>query len=261
MAGSRPSHPVSDRLESRFTACNVEVVPKFEPRMFGVRRQGGSPSEGGLRPEQMDLYTFSLLLGGVGLSAMGLNSVSHHAGGHGHTAKAGGIRAGRSTARGHARGKAGHAPARSEGTWQHVADAALALLSPRLLFSALLGFGLAGMLLRSFLDGVLLLIAAACGGILFERLLVAPLWNFLLRFASNPATTLENCVTDDATAVTGFDREGQGLVAVEVDGQVVQVLGTLTEIDRTAGRKVRAGDRVRIEEVDAARNRCIVSVP
>ncbi|HTO72477.1 MAG TPA: hypothetical protein VMJ30_01600 [Gemmatimonadales bacterium] len=210
----------------------------------------------------MDLYTFSLLLGGVGLAAMGLNSVSHHAGGRGHSARAGGSRAGRGHGRasqGH--GKTGHAPARADGQWQHLADAALALLSPRLLFSALLGFGLAGMLLRSFLGGALLLVAAVCGGLLFEWLLVGPLWNFLLRFASNPATTLESCVTDDATAVTGFDREGQGLVAVEVDGQVVQVLGTLTELDRTAGRKVRAGDRVRIEEVDAARNRCVVSVP
>ena len=60
-------------------------------------------------------------------------------------------------------------------------------------------------------------------------------------------------------AVTGFDRDGHGLVALELDGQVVQVLATLRAADRAAGVRVRAGDRVRVEEIDAARNRCVVS--
>jgi translation initiation factor IF-1 len=48
-------------------------------------------------------------------------------------------------------------------------------------------------------------------------------------------------------------------VEVELDGQVIQVLGTLQPADRLAGIKVRAGDRVRIEDVDTEQNRCTVS--
>ena len=81
-----------------------------------------------------------------------------------------------------------------------------------------------------------------------------------MRFASRPALTLESCVTDSATAVTSFDAAGQGLVAIELDGQVVQVLATLVAGERTAGAMVRAGDRVRIDAVDADRNRCTVSL-
>jgi translation initiation factor IF-1 len=66
-------------------------------------------------------------------------------------------------------------------------------------------------------------------------------------------------VEDEVRAVTGFDRDGHGLVAVELDGQVVQILATLRAADRAAGVRVRAGDRVRVDEVDAARNRCVVS--
>jgi hypothetical protein len=109
------------------------------------------------------------------------------------------------------------------------------------------------------LGGALLFVAAAVGGVAFERFIVAPLWNLAMRFASNPALTLESAVTDEATAVSNFDANGQGLVAIELDGQVVQILGTLQAGDRAMGVKVRAGERLRIEEVDTARNRCTVS--
>jgi hypothetical protein len=39
-------------------------------------------------------------------------------------------------------------------------------------------------------------------------------------------TTLEACVEDEVQAATGFDRDGHGLIAVELDGQLVQVLAT-----------------------------------
>ena len=46
---------------------------------------------------------------------------------------------------------------------------------------------------------------------------------------------------------------------MELDGQVVQLLATLNAAERGAARKVRAGDRLRIESVDehaiAARSR------
>lgn len=125
----------------------------------------------------------------------------------------------------------------------------------------MLGFGFAGLLLRPVLGGPLLLAGAVAGGVLFERLLVAPLWNLAMRFASAPAVTLESAVSDEATAVTSFDANGQGIVSLEVDGQVVQILATLRPDDRALGAaRVRAGQRVRIDEVDAAQNRCTVSL-
>jgi hypothetical protein len=218
----------------------------------------------------MDLYTFSLLLGGAGLAAMGLNSLSHHAGAsHSHGPALGAGHSGHGHGHGpahphlpahpaaHGQAHTGHAHPATE----TMSRAALALLSPRVLFSILLGLGLTGILGRELLGGVPLFAVSVAGGLLFERLAVTPLWNFLLRFASRPALTLESCVTDDATAVTAFDNRGQGLIAVEMDGQVVQVLGTLQASDREAGVRVKAGDRVRIEDVDAGRNRCTVSKP
>jgi hypothetical protein len=123
----------------------------------------------------------------------------------------------------------------------------------------LVGFGGAGLLLRPVLPEPLLLLTSLGAGLLFEWGLVAPLWRFLFRFASEPAETLESVVTDEATAVTSFDVNGHGLVAVELNGQVVQLLATLNAAERAAARKVRAGDRLRIEAVDDTRNRCTVT--
>jgi hypothetical protein len=134
------------------------------------------------------------------------------------------------------------------------------LMSPRFVFAGLLGFGLIGVALKSLLGGILLLGAAIVGGILIERLLVAPLWKLSMRFASNPANTLESATFSEAKVVSNFDRNGQGIVAVEVDGQVQQILATLTEADRARGARVRAGQLVRVDEVDGARHRCTVSV-
>ena len=67
-------------------------------------------------------------------------------------------------------------------------------------------------------------------------------------------------VTGEATVVSTFDGNGQGLIAVEVDGQVMQVLGTLNAGSRALVGRVAVGTRVRIDDVDAARNRCTVSL-
>ena len=217
----------------------------------------------------MDLYTFSLALGGIGLGTMAVaglgargtnshGSAGHHNGGDGHGAGAHGHGAqphgGHAGAHHHdiADIRALHVPGIGRGL--------SALVSPRIIFSFLVGFGAGGVLLREFLgSGAVLIVAAALIGILFERLLVAPLWRFMHRFESSPALTLESSLTDDAKAVSSFDVRGQGLVAIELDGQVVQVLGTLRSEDLEAGIRVRAGDRLRIEAVDGARNRCTVS--
>ena len=220
----------------------------------------------------MDLYISSLLLGATGLGAMALSGLGNRGhsgaqshghgagstGGHGHAAHAPG---------GHAH--VGHAHG-AHGTHGHTVahlSASLAsrtfwsITSPRFLFSFALGFGVAGQIFRSALGGPFLLAAAIGGGILFERLLVAPLWNFAMRFASQPAQTLESAITDEATAVTSFDANGQGIVSIEVDGQVQQILATLSANDRLLpGARVRAGQRLRIEDVDAERNRCTVTI-
>jgi hypothetical protein len=131
------------------------------------------------------------------------------------------------------------------------------LLSPRVLFALMVGFGAGGVLAEPLGEpwrlGAAILAAAA-----FEALLVGPIWRFLFRFESSPALTLESSVEDDARAVTGFDADGCGLVAIEVDGQIVQLLATLSPADRTRGVRIHSGDTVRVAEVDATRGRCIV---
>ena len=258
----------------------------------------------------MELYSFSLALGGAGLGVMGAIGLGHLAGAHGshgathgheahgghhgshgphghaHAGHAGahaapvhgghahhagdGHHAGHAAngshaahhAAGHGAGhSAGHA-APTETTFGDLAvRAAWSLLSPRVVFSLLVGFGAAGMLLGhvDMLPAFARLPLALLGGLAFERLAVAPLWNALFTVASRPAATLEQVRFVEVPAVSGFDQRGQGLVALELDGQVEQVLATLRADDRAAGVRVRAGDRVRVEEVDLDRHRCVVT--
>lgn len=190
----------------------------------------------------MDLYLVSLATGAVGLGIMGIGGLSHgsHAGhshsGHGHSA----------------RGHGGHSHSASS-RWT-------SLLSPRVLFSLLVGFGAAG-IVSAPLGEPLQFGAGLLGAAIFESAIVGPLWRFLFRFESRAASTLESSIEDEARAVTGFDANGCGLVAVDVDGQVIQLLATLAADERARGIRIRSGDMVRIAEVDAARGRCTVTAP
>ena len=210
----------------------------------------------------MDLYTVSLATGAVGLGIMAIGGLSHgtHAGqthaahvGHLHAGHSGGaavrIPGIRPTG---VRGGRGSIPG---GGWKWTS-----LLSPRLLFSFLVGFGAAG-ILASSLHEPLRLAAALAAGVVFEAALVGPLWRFLFRFESREASTLETAIEDEARAVTGFDANGNGLVALELDGQLVQLLATLAPDERARGVRIRSGDLVRIAEVDAERGRCTVTQP
>jgi hypothetical protein len=208
----------------------------------------------------MDPYITSLALGAAGLGFMalsGLGARGHAGGAHGHAGAHGHSHGHADTAQPHQ----GHAPghAHADGAGQ-LTRTFWAVTSPRFVFSFLLGFGLAGELLRDHIGGGALAVAAVAGAVIFERAIVAPLWGLAMRFASKPAQTLESAVADEAVAVTGFDANGQGIVSVEVDGQVVQILATLQQADRQLGIRVRAGQRVRIEDVNAAANRCTVSL-
>ena len=216
----------------------------------------------------MDLYLTSLAIGGLGLVAMAVSGTGRHGqnhgdGSHGHSGHgdsghghAGHGHAGHShVGQGHADAMHGHTTNAHSGT-----QTLLALMSPRTLFSVCLGLGTTGLLMKNALQGPALFAVAVAGGWAFERFIVTPIWNFTLRFASDPALTLESALMSEATAVTRFDANGQGLIAIEVDGHMVQLLGTLDSNTRANRAVVLAGARLRIEDVDAARNRCTVSL-
>jgi len=208
----------------------------------------------------MDLYISSMVLGAIGFTAMALGGLGSRGGGH-HAGTAGhshGLLHGHSHA-GH--GAHGHGSHAGHGHTGAAAGRTFWLItSPRFLFSLMLGFGATGAMLHSVLPAPLLLGAAALGAVAFERFLVSPLWNFTMRFASRPAETLESSVTDEAVAVSAFDDNGQGIVSLELDGQVLQILATLQPQDRVLGSRVRAGQRLRIDDVNAERQTCTVSI-
>jgi hypothetical protein len=193
----------------------------------------------------MDIYMSTLILGLIGMTVMAVGGVGRHGrGGH------------------HARGR--HAP---QPRGSHGAAAAsglthaLALLtSPRVLFSVMIGFGAAGQAFKGDVPPWTLPLIALLGGILFERIIVTPIWNFALRFASNPAMTLDHALADEATAVTAFDANGEGIISLEIDGQIVQLLGRLQKADHRPGSRVRAGQKLRVEDVNPAHNSCTVSL-
>ena len=194
------------------------------------------------------MFLTAVVLGLVGLIAMAVLGLSH-AGGHGQHSSHGHHDVGH----GHSDGGHPHSN-HTHGSSEHsIVSQLLAFVSPRAIFSLALGFGAIGMTV-SFLPKILAVLVAGAGAILFERFLVEPYWNALFRFASTPAKNLESVKGALATANTNFDANGQGLIELELDGQVRQVLGTLQ--DKTSS--VTRGAQVRIEVVNTDGS-CIVS--
>ena len=76
---------------------------------------------------------------------------------------------------------------------------------------------------------------------LFEALLVASAVapSVALR-VTRRRTTLDHSLFSTARAVTNFDKDGNGLVKIEVDGQVVQLLARLLRVERFFDRRARA---------------------
>lgn len=232
----------------------------------------------------MDLYIFCVVLGAAGMAAMALlGFAGSHGGGHhshdtgGHDMHGHAISSSHghssmpsdghsvapphghpiATTHGHA-----HAPGSSHTHDVHPdgwKSSVFSWLSPRVLFNFLVGFGATGLIVERLVGPVLALPIAAIGGIGFEVFVVRPLFNSLFRFESQPAQTLESALMSEGRAVTGFDANGNGLIALELGGEVVQVLGTQLKDERQSGVRIRAGDIVRIEGVDDSRNRCTVS--
>src|SRR4051794_31538346 len=116
----------------------------------------------------MDIYSTALALGGVGLVGMAVGGFGRHGhGGHaGHGAHAGHAgHAGASHATGSPHGVSHAAHASGSNAQAGSANPLLALMSPRVLFSVLLGFGTAGIVLQNALVEPVLFAAALGVGI------------------------------------------------------------------------------------------------
>jgi hypothetical protein len=182
------------------------------------------------------MFLSSMILGLVGLLAMTALGVSHGSDGHGHSDSS-------------HHGTGHNHDSNSSTKW-------LALISPRVIFSLALGFGAVGLVAEKFVILALSIPLAIIGAIALERILIQPYWKLMMRFASKPAQNLERAAFSRAKAVMDFDASGSGLIELELDGQVRQVLGTLKPGQEA---RVTRGTTLRIESVTDAGN-CIVSL-
>ena len=215
------------------------------------------------------MFLILMVVGLVGLIAMAIPAFAHghalsghgaahgigHGLGHG-GAGHGGLHAALTPAPGGARGVAAQllipADPAQHSRWRFVP-------SPRAVFSVLAlygAFGNAGV--HAFhLALPLAALAAALPALLVEWTLVRPLWRMLFRLQASESSPLEQLALSEAEAVVPF-RNGRGIVSTVRDGRRVQLSACLRS-DQIAV-PVRVGDRLLIEEVDAARERVTVSV-
>jgi hypothetical protein len=196
-----------------------------------------------------------MVIGLVGLAAMAIPAFGH---GHG-------------TLSGHGAGHVAHgvshaaAAPQARGAWQQLlpADAAhesrwRLLPSPRAVFSVLAlygAFGNAGV--HAFhLTFALAALAAVLPTLLVDWLFVRPLWRALFRVQGAACSPLEHLVSSEAHAVVTF-RNGRGMVSTVRDGRRVQLAACLRKDQESF--PVKVGDRLLIEDVDAAKERVTVS--
>jgi hypothetical protein len=206
----------------------------------------------------MIYYETLLIIGALGMLAQAALGLGHGFGGHAHNPGAGHA--------GH--GHAGHTGTHSHGQHsgheqgEHTTSGPSplwALLSPLAIFSLCLGAGATGLLVHSLLRGSWAALAALVGAFVFYGLLVRPLWNFVMRFASDPALALEGVVATNAEATGRFDAQGRGMVNVILDGQVVRLLAHLEPEDQQKGLIVVPGDKLTVTSVDGKTNTCHVT--
>lgn len=190
------------------------------------------------------MFLTAMMLGLVGLVAMAVLGANHGSG-HGHTHSGHGPATHHHTA---------HASGHATGLGQRI----LVLASPRAFFSLALGFGAIGLAVSSLLPSALVIVVAVLGALAFEYWLVRPYWEALFAFASKPAKTLESAVMSLARAETDFDASGAGIVSLEMDSQLRQLLGRLEPNERDVGLGVRRGERLRVLSVRPDGS-CVVS--
>jgi len=131
--------------------------------------------------------------------------------------------------------------------------------SPRAVFSVLALYGAFGNALvhaAHLTSGSAALLALA-PALLVEGILIRPVWNLLFRFRAEATAPLEELILCEAEAVVPF-RNGRGVVATIRDGRRIQLGARLC--DRDAASPVVFGQRLRIEDVDARRERVTVSL-
>ena len=230
------------------------------------------------------MFLVVMVIGLVGLVVMAIPAFGQHHGhlppaaGHGGALGAGGHGAGAGHALGSGHGAhggqmTGHAggqpqptgPSPSTGKEIVPADASASsgvlrwIPSPRAVFSVFALYGAFGNALIEvvglpFLPAAL---AALIPAFLVERLAVTPLWNLMFRFQAAPSAPLEALIFSEATAVTPF-RNGRGIVSVVREGRLVQLSARLCEGEQSL--PVKVGERLLVEDVDAAQERVTVSV-
>jgi hypothetical protein len=130
-------------------------------------------------------------------------------------------------------------------------------LSPAYLAGAIIGFGATGTLLKPILHGWLQLGTALIVAYIICFFCIRPLLTGVQKWASLPAKTLTDAMLENATAVTDFDAKGYGLVRLNLDGQVVQLLGQLAP-EEQSGARVRSGETLFVRSVDPGKQRCVV---
>jgi len=220
------------------------------------------------------MFLILMVVGLVGLAVMALPAFARHGGGAGrighaghathaalhvgHVAKLAAAKAGATT-----RAATASAALAKAGGGALAAESPAGLTrfvpSPRLIFSVLALYGaFANALERAaHLAPVVAALAAIVPALAVERFLVTPLWNLVFRFEAAPCSPLDLLILAEARAVTPF-RNGRGIVELVRDGRTVQLRAEL--VDKQAGLPVRVGDRLRVEEVDAQRERLTVSL-
>lgn len=132
----------------------------------------------------------------------------------------------------------------------------LPFLSPLNIFSMALGAGATGMLVRGIVPAPFATLAACAGALFFDLAIVRPLMGLMIKFGSQPSEGLEGRVATLAEACTSFDERGRGLVKLTLDGEIVQLLGTLDPHETT---KVKKGDKLLVIGVDSAKGTCKVT--
>jgi hypothetical protein len=133
------------------------------------------------------------------------------------------------------------------------------LPSPRAVFTVLALYGAFGNVAIDVfhVTSAFAALGAALPALLVERFAVRPLWNLMFRFQGRPSAPLGQLLLSDAVAVVPF-RNGRGIVATNREGRMVQLAARMR--DEEASLPVKVGDRLRIEEVDAANERVTVSM-
>jgi hypothetical protein len=206
----------------------------------------------------MSFFLILMVMGLTGMTFLALPGLfrTGHAGGHhlghggrlsGHTGQAVSVRA------------SGHSPAHGNQAGPTPGKLAGIIPSPRTVFSLMALYGAFGYALLGTLHWTPLLagLVAPIPAWLVEHYMATPLWNALFQFQAKPCSPLTELVFTEAEVVTPF-ANGRGIVRVVRDGRVVQFSARLPE--EQAGMPVRVGDKLRVENVDAANERLMVSL-